>query len=83
MEKRWILPRVRSEILGWLMPRSFAASDWVSSFLRMKETKARIIVERSRRFSASAGSKPRSAKMLGRSLDVSARFTFWPKGLCD
>ena len=38
MENRWILPRIRSDILGWLMPNAFAARACVSSFFLMAAT---------------------------------------------
>jgi hypothetical protein len=51
---------MRSETRGWVMPSNFAARAWVSFLSLMKETSARIIAERIRGFSASAGAKPRS-----------------------
>src|SRR4051794_5971029 len=53
---------MRSETRGWVTPRSEAAFAWVSLLARMCDAKARIIAERMRRFSASAGVKPRSEK---------------------
>jgi hypothetical protein len=59
---RPIFPRVRSLILGCVTPRSCAASDWVSPSAPRRSRSSIINCDRSRRFSASAGSNPRSAK---------------------
>ena len=62
--KRPILPRVKSEILGCVTPSSCAASDCVSLRAAMCSRSSIMSWDRNRRFSASAGSKPRSAKTL-------------------
>ena len=61
-ENRLILPRVRSEMRGWLTFRRLAAVACVSPSFSMNFRRAVIISDRNRRLRDSAGEKPRSVK---------------------
>jgi len=64
MLKRLILPRTKSLILGWVTPRSLAASACVSRRTAMSCRMAIMRSARILRFSASGGENPRSANTL-------------------